>query len=180
MASDRIVTAALALLAAGCSGSGADEADVERARAFDSHPLYWVGERFEGHDLEHVETDAGEFVTLVYGTCEPSGSDGGCAPPLQLQIQPLCTHLGAVARAPIWRRRTIRGAPVGTIDGAPVLFSRDVQVKVYRGEGSEPGAELRALGALRSLNDVEPVLDEDDPIPPAPRAVLEGEEACAG
>jgi hypothetical protein len=170
--------ASIGLLLAAVAGCGGESRELKAVRAFDRHALYWVGERFEGLDLEHVETDAGEFVTLVYGTCEPAGSDGGCAPPLQLQIQPLCTHLGTVARAPIWRRRTVRGAPVGTTDGAPVLFARTVQVRAYRGQRSEPGLVLRALRALRSANDVEPVIAVGDGIPPAPRPVLEGAREC--
>jgi hypothetical protein len=84
-----------------------------------------------------------------------------------------------VARAPLWRRRQIRGAPVGTIDNAPVMSTSRVQIKVYRGQGSDPGLALRALRALRSANDVLPVIDEDDPIPPAPRAVLAGTAPCS-
>ncbi len=150
----------------------------EAARRFDRYPLYWVGPRFEGWELEHV--DVREFVTLGYGTCEPpTGTDGGCAPPLQIQIQPLCAHLEAVARAQIWKRRRVRGAPVGTIDSAPVLFTNRVQVKVYRGQGSDPGLPMRALRALRSANRVPPVVDADDAIPPAPRTVLSGQRSCS-
>lgn len=104
----------------------------------------WVGERFEKWDLEYVDVGTREFSTFVYGTCEPRG-DAGCPPPLDIQIQPLCAHLEAVARTPIWKRRQVRGAPVGTIDGAPVLFTNRVQVKVYRGRGSDPGLALRAF-----------------------------------
>ena len=142
--------------------------------------MYWIGERFERWDLEHVDVDNPNFVTFSYGTCQVEvGAEGGCPPPLQLQIQPLCTHIDVVARAQIWRRRQIRGAPVGTIDSAPVLFSARVQVKVYRGQGSDPGAAIRALRALRSANDVEPVVGPNDAIPPAPRAVLAGAAPCS-
>lgn len=109
----------------------------------------------------------------------PEGTDGGCSPPLQIQIQPLCIHLEAVASAPIWMQRQIRGAPVGASDSAPVLFTNRVQVKVYRGQGSDPGLPARAIRALHSTNDVEPVLDADDPFPPAPRAVLSGAVPCS-
>jgi hypothetical protein len=173
---------AAAVLAGGCSSSttvGEGEPDLEAAREFDRHPLYWAGERFEDLDLEHVQLDTGVIVSFIYGTCEiPAGSDGGCAPPLQLQITPLCDHLDAVARADVWRRRQVRGAPVGTIDGAPVLFTSRVQVKVYRGQDSDPGIAMRALQALHSVNDVAPVLDRADTIPAAPRSVLSGEERC--
>jgi hypothetical protein len=78
----------------------------------------------------------------------------------------------------VWKRREVRGAPVGTIDGAPVLFTNRVQVKVYRGQGSDPGLPMRALRALRSANDVEPTIDVGDPISPASRAILSGTAPC--
>jgi hypothetical protein len=183
----RLVSRAFLLVAlavsgvSGCSQTvGEGDPDVGAARSFELHPLYWVGERFESWDLEHVDVGHGEFVTFGYGTCElPVPADGGCAVPLQIQVQPLCAHLDVVARAPIWKRRRVRGAPVGTIDSAPVLFTNRVQVKVYRGQGSDPGLPMRALRALRSANAVEPVIDTDDPIPPAPRAALAGTAPCS-
>ena len=170
-------------LVVGCSSDprrvGEGDPDLDAARSFRAHPLYWVGEKFERWELEHVDVGRGEFATFSYGTCElPSGSEGGCAVPLQIQIQPLCAHLPVVARAPIWRRRQVRGAPVGTIDSAPVLFTNRVQIKVYRGQDSDAGLPMRALRALRSANSVEPVIDVGDPIPPAPHAVLSGRAPC--
>ena len=177
----RFAVLAIALVA-GCGGAGPD---LDAARTFDRHPLYWVGERFEDWQLEDVDVESAPFVLLVYGTCEIDDPDGllgpeggSCSPPFQIQIQPLCAQLAAVTSAPMWRRREIRGAPVGTIDSAPVLLTSRVQVKVYRGQGSDPGLPLRVLGALRSLNEVAPVLDADDPIPPPPREVLEGSAPC--
>jgi hypothetical protein len=168
------------LVLTGCSGPlGIGAPDLDEGRSFDGYPLYWVGERFGEWELEHVEVRPDGFTTLAYGTCEIGlFQDGGCAPPLQLQIQPLCAYLEFVAEAPIWRRREIRGAPVGTIDSAPVLFTDRVQVKVYRGQGSYEGLALDALRALRSSNAVPPVLDVDDPIPGASPAVLSGAEGC--
>src|SRR5918999_1504905 len=98
--------------ALGCAGGGGGgDPDLEAARDFNRHPLYWVGERFEKWDVEHVEAGAREFVPFIYGTCEPGGGiEGGCPPPLQIQIQPLCAHIEAVARAPAWKRRQGRGA----------------------------------------------------------------------
>jgi hypothetical protein len=177
----RVVALALAALAVGgCAGR--DEPDVDGAAAFDRFPIYWLTAEFEGHELTYISelNEAVPGVTLVYGTCEPSGSDGGCAPPLQLQLMPLCNHLDDVAGNPIWCRREVRGAPVGSIDSAPVLFTRTMQVKVYRGKGSDPGTPLRALDALHSLNDVEPFIPAGGPIPPPPDGVLEGEVNCRG
>ena len=172
-----------AAILAGCASArtvGGGTPDLDAVRAFEPHPLYWVGERFEKWDLEHVDIGHGAFVTFIYGTCQvPSGIDaGGCPPPLEIQIQPLCTHLAVVARAPIWRRREVRGAPVGTIDSAPVMFTNRVQIKVYRGQGSDPGLPMRALRALRSANAVAPVVGPGDPIPSASRSVLAGTSPC--
>jgi hypothetical protein len=170
---------ALVLATAGCSWLfGDDEVDLTQARAFDEYPLYWVGERFEDWELRHFNVRP-EFATFIYGDCEVMGDDGGCPPPLQIQISPLCRHLGVVAQAPIWRRRSIRGAPVGTIDSAPVLFTTGAQVKVYRGQGSDPGLAVRAIQALRSINDVPPVIGSTGPIPGADPAMLAGERPCA-
>lgn len=136
-----LVLASVLLLAAGALAActrtvGDGDPDVEAARTFDGYPLYWVGERFEHLDLEHVAVNPDGFSSFIYGTCEIEGwfADGGCPPPLAIQIQPLCAHLDVVAGNRVWRRREIRGAPVGTIDGAPVLFTNRVQVKVYRGQ----------------------------------------------
>ena len=123
---------------------------------------------------------------MIYGDCEVDDPDGffgpeggSCTPPLSIQIAPLCFHLDVVARAPIWNRRSIRGAPVGSSDSAPVLFTRGAQVKVYRGQGSDPGLALRALRALRSLNRVPPVIDRAGRIPSPDRRVLEGSRPCS-
>jgi hypothetical protein len=158
---------------------GSSDADIEAARNFEDYPLLWAGEEFEGLPVTHVSLGAGGFATFIYGDCEPKGEDHpSCTPPLQLQISPLCAHLADVARAPIWKRRSIRGAPVGTIDSAPVLFSRRVQVKAYGGEGSDEGLAWRALVALRSANQVPPIVQPSGPIPAPPEEVLTGARPC--
>lgn len=180
----RLMLAIVAVLCLG-TGIGAGCAGLDRgppidsAAEFDAYPLYWVGSHFEEWDLEEISLRAEGFSTFIYGRCEPRGEDHpSCVPPLQIQIQPLCAHLEAAARAPIWRRRHVRGAPVGTIDSAPVLFTSGAQVKIYRGEGSDPGLPARALRALRSINNVEPVISETSPIPAPPAGVLTGSRTC--
>jgi hypothetical protein len=181
---DRLVSGCLVLilvLAAGCSPAGRAKPDVKGAKTFTAFPLYWVGDRFERWSLATVEGlhDPAEFVTFIYGTCTPHGGDEpSCTPPLEIQVFPLCAHIEVVERAPIWMRRRIRGAPVGTIDSAPVLFTRGAQVKVYRGEGSDRGLPARALRALRSINRVPPVIGPAEPIPPPAPGVLDGTRRC--
>jgi len=180
----RLSTALVVVLLASAVGGcfPGEEPDVDGAAQFDRFPIYWLGETFEGHGLEHISelgaTNPG--VMLVYGTCDAGfGYEARCNAPLQIQVMPLCTHLDAVARNQVWRTRKVRGAPVGTIDGAPVLFTRRMQLKVYRGEGSDRGMPRRAFEALRSLNSVEPVIAAGGPIPPPPPGVLEGERFCS-
>ena len=169
----------IGIVGVGCSIGDDVEADLKAAKRFNAYPLYWVGERFEKWPLVHVEVENSPFATLIYGNCEASG-DSGCAPPLQIQISPLCDHLDLVTSNPIWKRRHVRGAPVGSFDGAPVLFTRRAQVKVYRGVGSDPGVELRALHALRSLNQLSPRFGSLGRIPGPLPGVLEGTRGCPG
>jgi hypothetical protein len=174
-----VLFTALALLP-GCSGGGSS-ADVQAARRFDAFPLYWLGPRFEKWKLETIDglDRPGDFVTFIYGTCTPhDGEQPSCTPPLQVQVFPICWHIDSVAEAQIWKRRSVRGAPVGEQDSAPVLFSRAAQVKVYRGEGSDPGLPMRALRALRSLNRVPPVIGSRERIPATSAGVLAGSEPC--
>ena len=119
------VLAAVLLATATACAVTTDEPDLDAAAEFEALPIYWLGETFEGHDLERISglDGVGPGVTLGYGTCTPSGAfEPSCTEPLQIQITPLCNHLDAVARNRVWRTRSIRAAPVGTIDGAPVLF----------------------------------------------------------
>lgn len=68
---------------------------------------------------------------------------------------------------------------VGTIDSAPVLFTNRVQIKVYRGQGSDSRLPMRALRALHSVNAVEPTIEVDDPLPGASQAILACRAPCS-
>jgi hypothetical protein len=169
------------LMAAGCGGRGA-KPQIDSARRFRDFPLYWVGDRFEKWDLTTIQglDRPGSFVSFIYGTCTPNGGEqSSCTPPFEIQVSPLCSHLDVVAAAPVWKMRQIRGAPLGkNPDGAPVLFTRRAQVKVYRGQGSYAGVAFRVFYALRSINNVRPVVGADDDIPGPGTGVLEGTRSC--
>jgi hypothetical protein len=174
---------AVVLGASGCGERGV--AETASAQTFRAYPLYWVGERFESWDLVHVDVATSGITSFIYGTCKVDDPDGffgpeggSCSPPLDIQIQPLCAHLAVVARAPVWKHREVRGAPVGTIDSAPVMFTQLAQVKVYRGQGTDPGLPMRALRALRSINRVSPVIGPRGHIPAPARDVLNGRRPC--
>lgn len=170
----RLVRAILIVIvstaAVGCASN--NDADADSAKTFEAFPLYWAGETFEGFDVAVIDGvfDGTERVSIIYGSCEPSGTfEQSCRPPVSIQITRLCFHIDAVTLPP--RPRQVRGAPVGGQDGAPVLLTRNTQVKVYQGEGTDRGISLRALRALRSLNAVEPVCFSKRPDPrPATRS----------
>ena len=176
-----LVLSLVCISAVACSGASDAPPDLRAGRAFEAFAVYWLGTHFEHWKLNALSTPATRdgFVSLIYGDCTPHGGDEpSCTPPLEIQISPLCAHLREVARNPLWRHRRVRGAPVGTIDGAPVLFSRGTQVKVYRGENADAGAPLRALRALRSLNRVSPVIRRAGDIPRPPPGVLGRSRPC--
>ena len=186
-----VTSSCIALLAlAGCGATGDSTGTFDSGEStftpetipkFSDHPAYWLGTRFERWELSRIlgPYRPGEPISFIYGDCTPRGGDEpSCVPPIEVQVSPLCQHLAPVAANPIWRRRHIRGAPVGTIDNAPVMFTSTVQVKVYQGV-PDAGLSLRALRALRSANRVEPVIDATQPIPAPPVPVLEGKEACS-
>ena len=185
-----LISALVVSALAGCTSEGGSSAGFDRERStftpesirsYFASPLYWLGTRFERWELSAILGPAQPdgTISFIYGACTPSdGEQPSCAPPIELQVTPLCRHLENVAKNPIWRRRHIRSAPVGTIDNAPVLFSNSAQVQVYTAD-SDLGLALRALRALRSANHMEPVISADEPIPAAPVAVLAGTRTCS-
>jgi hypothetical protein len=148
-------------LSIGITGCGNRESEISRAQKFDRFPLYWAGERFKRWELTHIEglDYKSPIIGFIYGDCTPhDGEQPSCTPPLQIQVSASCSQPSSVVRR-------VRGAPVGMIDSAPVLYTRGAEIKVYRGEGSSPGDPIEALRALRSINRVPPVIGPEDPIP---------------
>ncbi len=172
-----LVVVACAVALAGCSwplGRPQSTWTVADAEAFEGYPLYWLGEEFAGYELASVLEPTNGTVGFVYGTCDPVGDDGGCSPPVQVLVTPLCHELAVVTRDPAWKARDVRGAPVARLDG-PIVLTDGVQVKVYA--RSSPLAR-RALEALRTINHAGAEIGPDDPLPAAPRAVLDGSVPC--
>lgn len=124
------VVAVLVLAGAGSAGDGEPapraQFTLEDARAFDDHPLYFVGDEVEGFPLVAVlrRSDTADFVSFVYGDCTPD-DDMGCAPPLEIQVWPACRrHLalyGSSPSGPTLERTTVRGVPAAVLDGGTRL-----------------------------------------------------------
>jgi len=148
-------------------------------------PVEWTGRSGNDYLLalvadERAVRELSEAHELTRGAQAPcTGEQPSCTPPFDIQISPLCSHLDVAAADRAWKTRRVRGAPVGrNPDGAPILFSRRTQVKVYRGQGPDPELPLRVLRALRSLNRVAPVVRVDERIPGPARRVLAGSRSC--
>jgi hypothetical protein len=59
---------AFVFAAAACMSSRQNkEVDLDAARRFERYPLYWLGENFEGWQLEHNDVRPGTFSVFVYG-----------------------------------------------------------------------------------------------------------------
>ncbi|MDQ2910327.1 MAG: hypothetical protein M3R39_04830 [Actinomycetota bacterium] len=148
------------LLASSC-GSRGDivptvkdvDANLARARAV-AVPLYYAGRSFAGLPLTHVELEGPGRAFFVYGTCViPAGqTEGGCAPPVQIQLFPFDPGQWRRAVA-CHRRRSLLGVPTARHDGL-VLFTGRTVVKIYARSHAE---DRRVALTLRRVGDDKPL-----------------------
>jgi hypothetical protein len=147
---------ALVALCGGCAFE-ARPPDVEGAKAFDKHPLYWLGERFEQWELTSItglDFDS-NHISFGYGSCEPPRGEGGCTVPVSVQVSALCHPKSGADSLTLGDART-RTNP----DGAPIVEAERVDVKIY---AHDPAVAQRAIEALRLLNRVPPSVAPDPP-----------------
>ena len=100
-----VVLSSLVLLAAlptGCAAN--DDLTLADAQAFDAYHLYYSGTEVAGLPLEAVvqgratnrhAREQGRrriYWTFIYGDCTPPPSEGGCAPPLEVQVWSACVR----------------------------------------------------------------------------------------
>jgi hypothetical protein len=182
-----------ALGAVACTGCATGESTFHLRTTFDAahspmslaqlaryqrFPVYWVGMRFRRWPLIDIQppADRNDFMTLTYGDCRPVGGDEpSCVPPIAIQLFPVCDNLSSVSTGGARGTASIRGAPVGGIDNAPVLITRRVQVKVY---APSLAIALAVLHRLRSANRVAPVIGVHGRIPTVPLSVFDGNAPC--
>lgn len=168
------VMAGLAL--AGCGAARDDQRDVAtshedslqrtgitlaEARSFDEFPLFFAGERVLGHPLVAIlnRDDTARYVSFVYGDCEPAGLEGGCAPPVEIQVWPgsvrnLGSYDPSVAGMPTPERTTVRGVPAAFFDGRTrlELFAGPATAVIF----SDSRRLLELARALRCVTDPAP------------------------
>jgi hypothetical protein len=128
----------LAVLLAGSWVAGASgDAPSPRQRLF-------AGKAFEGLPLTSSLRSAVAF-SYIYGSCDASGGDGGCAPPLELQNWSICRrHPLEIDRIPL-RISRMRGVPVIDYGDALEVLTGRTDVVVF----ADAGRARRVVAALR-------------------------------
>ena len=136
---------ALAALLAGCAQSAGSPpsswVDGIDPASFEGFALYSPGETFDGQELQVASQNVSppspgspigawiNQVNFIYGTCSPPPAEGGCAPPVSVQISPACeTNFSLYRRFP---------APDGTIAirYEPVRIGAVPGIDVDEGDG---------------------------------------------
>ena len=146
---------AIALLAVG-DGDGGDDNErgrwtIEDAREFKGFSLYWLGESFRGLPLTAIvryRYGAEDSVAFIYGTCTPS-SDGGCAPPVQIVLQPYCM------RPPERLSERVKSGPPVTIRGVSAQPLDQYQIRTWIGDVTMDLFAEEPLEAAEHLRGVE-------------------------
>jgi hypothetical protein len=143
------------VLAFGWLGGPRGNFSLEQARAFDEFPLYYAGDEVDGLPLTAVlrRDDVADYVSFVYGDCTPS-SDGGCAPPAEVQVWPggrrNAASYGDAPGAPELERTEVRGRPAAWVDdGAQLEIYAEGSTVVVFAHTRELALEV--AGALRCV-----------------------------
>jgi len=167
----KLVCLLLSAVAAGCGGSGS--AEVSELRRPGAPATYWLGESFDGLPLETTDVGTGR-PDFIYGTCEP-GSDGGCAPPLELQQWALLerppTGFEAAPGRPASCRRVAGGGITAArfaTTGGVELYLGDRVVVVFT-DGDRIG---------KVMEELRPVKAQQPALPPPPAWVSRALERC--
>jgi hypothetical protein len=137
------------------------ELTLQQARAFPEFPLAYAGERVDGLPLTAIirRRDSADYVSFVYGDCHPVSSDGGCAPPTEIQVWP------GDRRSVGMYDVGIPGTPAATVDtvrgNAAAFFDEGTRLEIYAGAATvvifadSPGRVRKVAGALRCVGEAE-------------------------
>jgi len=142
---------------------------IQTAQDFKKYPLYWLGDSFQSLNLAYLDKYtpmAGysniDAFSFTYGTCAPPPGGEGCAPPLEIQVTPLCWNLP--------ERFGIERGDLIDFRGAKALWD-EYGVRIWTGDsailiGGHPHERIQqATEALAPLGNVEVALI-DSKLPP--------------
>ncbi len=192
--------AVLAVAAAFAGSASAGVPGFGAAKAFHRYPVYWAGAEVLGMPLEDIEGHAGyekrapSGWSLLYGTCELSGSDHpSCAPPLQIQVDSTCkrwaSELNQLEDLVVFRGAKAvwhPGIPLqggGTAEAGPleiftgretvVVFVESFGLKHTYGLNDPEKVAFETAGQLRTVHQAAP-----KPLPPPVPGSLAGKLPC--
>ncbi len=155
---------------------------LSEVRVFDDFPLYSLGPSFKGLELVALlranasrvpnEPVRANYVNFVYGLCElEEGEEGGCQPPLQVQVWDACErHRGVYGDMRPDEELTLRGVPAA-------FFEQRTRLELYTDKATivvyfvrpDRALLLEAADSLRGVN-VDAALTETLPPPLSARS----------
>jgi hypothetical protein len=145
-----VALATAAVVAGGCSWTGESVVNaLQEVRDRPGPKPYFVGETFE--ELPLTAISGREMpLTFIYGDCDPGGGDGGCAPPLEVQIWPIEQRPpGMISEMIECKKVTVRGAPGAFFAGDLDLYVGEQTVVIFADSSRRA---LRAANALRPVD----------------------------
>jgi hypothetical protein len=178
----RVLAAGMMLLsvgAVGLAGCGEDRStDLSGAESFRTYAVYYAGPEVEGFDLsdiveENYGRDAGGTSrwSFFYGDCTPSGSEGGCPLPLEIQNFSICRRWPGAYPWPV---------PLVDFKGAKLARRAGATIEIYTGRTAVAifSPKRRAMTAAKQLR----VVGQQKPaesLPPPAKGSLTGNFDCA-
>jgi len=174
----------LAMVAGACGGPERTgdphlSHQLREAKIFIEFPVYWDGARLGRLPLTGVDLAPEHYriaYTFLYGTCADSGSEGGCAPPLEIQTTDLCNRLPRDLGLSHRLGSRLRGAVTspaegGADNGASIsLYVKGATITIY---GDRPTRVRAAVAALQGVNSLAPVRP-GQPLPAATMRQIAG------
>ena len=154
---------------------------VDGAKEFARFPLYYAGDSVGGYALTAVEHDThpAETISFLYGDCTPPTNsegqyDGGCSPPVSIQVWPACFRnpsLYGEPGTPTPENTTMRGVRAAYFVGGNRLELQTGTSTVFIFANSPASI----ASALRGLNNSVST-EVDLPVPAA--GALTGDLTC--
>jgi hypothetical protein len=144
---------------------------LQEARDFKDYPLWWLGENFDSLALTKIAQMTRErgftsmdAVYFVYGKCTPPAGSEGCAPPLSILVEPLCStppeKVVGLANEPPF---AFRGATALWVDDHLRIWTGDSAIAIW----AHPRDDiLRAAEAIVPLGNVDTPLVNSELPPP--------------
>ncbi len=159
--------------------------DMSQAQSFTNFPLYDAGDSVAGYQLNAIErtvdVDHGtQNITFLYGDCVPpkesDGSyDGGCPPPVQVQVWPACARnpalYGQSPGQPTGDHVVLRDVPALAFGGQTELYTGTSTVVIFANDSLIP----KVAAALQGVNNSVPA---SSALPAPAAAVMDGTLKC--